>query len=131
MWRIVETGDFRVDADTFRVSVRNRHIRLTPKEFKLMLYLAKHPGCIVTHQKLVSVIWGATTGGERECLRVLIGQLRRKIETPGTPRYIVTEPWVGYRLEPTGTFLSPEFDPDQLPENPSANFGPNHSAMST
>lgn len=102
MWRIVEMGDFRVDVDTFRVAVRNRVIRLTPKEFKLLLYLAKHSGRIASHHKLVLAVWGTDTGEQRECLRVLIAQLRKKIEVADSPTYIVTEPWVGYRFEPAG-----------------------------
>ena len=106
MWRLVETGDFRVDADTYRVSVRNRQVRLTPREFKLVLYLAKHSSRIVSHQKLTAAIWGGHGEGERERLRVLIQQVRRKLETAGSPQYIVTEPWIGYRFEPRGDSLT-------------------------
>jgi two-component system, OmpR family, KDP operon response regulator KdpE len=102
MSRTVEIGDFRIDPDIFRVSVRNREVRLTPQEFKLLLYLAKHANCIVTHQKLVSAIWGTDPAGQPEHLRVLVGQVRKKIEKEGTPHYIVTEFWMGYRFEPAG-----------------------------
>lgn len=102
MWRIIEAGHFRIDVDTYRVAVRNQQVRLTPKEFKLLLYLAKHTGHIITHHKLVLAIWSEDTGGQRERLRVLIGQLRKKIERGEAPQYIVTEPWIGYRFEPAG-----------------------------
>jgi two-component system KDP operon response regulator KdpE len=114
MWRIIEVGDFRVDPYRFRASIRNRQIRLTPKEFKLLLYLARHASCIVTHQKLALAIWGANTNGQRERLRVLVRQLRKKIEILGAPQYIVTEPWIGYRFEPAGEVSSPELQEDQL-----------------
>ena len=110
MWRLIETGDFRIDAEALRVSVRNRNIHLTPKEFKLLLYLAKHPTHIATHHKLILAIWGIDTGVERERLRVLVQQLRKKIESLGAPQYIVTEHWVGYRFEPTG-----EAPPREMP----------------
>ncbi len=106
MWRLVEAGDFRVDADTFRVTVRSRQIRLTPKEFKFMLYLAKHPSRIVAHDKLALAIWGTSEKGARERLRVLVQQVREKIESAGSPTYIVTEPWIGYRFEPRGEMSS-------------------------
>ena len=102
MWRFVQAGDFRIDPETFWVSVGNRTVHLTPKEFRLLLYLAKRAARAVTHQRLIHAIWGATTGGERERLRVLVQQLRKKIEVPGGPRYLVTEPWIGYRFEPAG-----------------------------
>jgi two-component system KDP operon response regulator KdpE len=100
--KIIEIGDFRIDRDTFRASIRNRKVRLTLKEFKLLVYLAKHPSRIIGHQKLVSAIWAADAAGQPERLRVLVGQVRKKIEHKDTPHYIVTEPWIGYRFEPTG-----------------------------
>lgn len=102
MWRTIEVGEFRVDAGTFRVSVRNRQTRLTPKEFKLVFYLAKHAGRIVTHQKLALALWGENTPVQRERLRVLVGQVRKKLEGAGPTHYILTEPWIGYRFEPFG-----------------------------
>jgi two-component system KDP operon response regulator KdpE len=102
MWRLIETGDFRIDPEALRVSVRNRSVHLTPKEFKLLLHLAKRPTHIVTHHKLILAVWGIDTGLERERLRVLVQQLRKKIETLGAPQYIVTEYWMGYRFEPNG-----------------------------
>jgi two-component system, OmpR family, KDP operon response regulator KdpE len=100
--RIVTVGDFRIDSDLFRVFVKNREVRLTPKEFEFLLYLAKHAGRVVTHRTLLAAIWGPNSVEQPEHLRVLVGQIRKKIETEGAPRYIVTEPWVGYRFEPAG-----------------------------
>jgi two-component system KDP operon response regulator KdpE len=99
--RTITIGDFRIDADAFRVSVKNVDVRLTPKEFELLLYLARHAGRVVTHRALLLAIWGANSLEQPEHLRVLVGQLRKKIDT-GDARYIVTEPWVGYRFEPAG-----------------------------
>jgi two-component system, OmpR family, KDP operon response regulator KdpE len=102
MWRLIEAGDFRIDPEAYYVSVRNRRIHLTPKEFKLLLYLAKHSTRVVTHRKLILAIWGANGVGDRERLRVLVQQVRRKIEASAACQYIVTEPWIGYRFEPSG-----------------------------
>lgn len=99
--RTISIGDFKIDSDAFRVSVKNNEVRLTPKEFELLLYLARHAGRVVTHRTLLLTIWGANSLEQPEHLRVLVGQLRKKIDAE-TPRYIITEPWVGYRFEPTG-----------------------------
>jgi two-component system KDP operon response regulator KdpE len=106
MWRFIQAGDFRIDPEAFGVSVVGRTVHLTPKEFKLLLYLANRATRSVTHQRLINAIWGENTGGERERLRVLMQQLRKKIEVPGGPRYLVTEPWIGYRFEPRGEISS-------------------------
>jgi two-component system KDP operon response regulator KdpE len=100
--RKIEIGDFLIDADIFRVVLKNHEIRLTPKEFELLLFLARHAGRVVTHRALLFAIWGANSLEQPEHLRVLVGQLRKKIETEGAPHYIVTEPWVGYRFEASG-----------------------------
>jgi len=100
--KTISIGDFKIDADAFRVAVKDQEIRLTPKEFELLTYLARHAGRVVTHRTLLSAIWGPNSVEQPEHLRVLVGQLRKKIEDEDTPRYIVTEPWVGYRFEPTG-----------------------------
>ena len=100
---VIEEGHFRIDLDAHVVSVRNSEVKLTPKEFDLLVYLARNSHKVVTHRKLLSAVWGANSTEQPEYLRVFIGQLRKKIEThPGTASYIVTEPWVGYRFEPEG-----------------------------
>jgi two-component system KDP operon response regulator KdpE len=100
--RTITIGDFKIDGDAFRVSIKNVEVRLTPKEFELLLYLARHAGRVVTHRALLLAIWGANSVEQPEHLRVLVGQLRKKIDAADAPRYIVTEPWVGYRFEPAG-----------------------------
>src|SRR3954463_2284090 len=100
---VIEEGHFRIDLDAHVVSVRNSEVKLTPKEFDLLVYLARNSHKVVTHRKLLSAVWGANSAEQPEYLRVFIGQLRKKIEAhPGTASYILTEPWVGYRFEPEG-----------------------------
>ena len=101
--RTIAIGDFKIDADAFRVSVKNIDVRLTPKEFELLLYLARHASRVVTHRALLLAIWGPNSVEQPEHLRVLVAQLRKKIDSTDTPRYIIMEPWVGYRFEPAGT----------------------------
>ena len=96
-----ETGDFRVDPEAHKASVKGREIHLTPKEFELLVYLVQHPGVVLTHHKLLGAIWGGNYTEQTEYLRVFIGQLRKKIEAdPANPKYILTEPWIGYRFQP-------------------------------
>lgn len=96
---IIEVGDFQVKLDERRVTVRNKELRLTPKEYDLMAYFLSHPGKVLTHRVLLGAVWGGNSTEQTEYLRVFIGQLRKKIETdPANPRYILTEPWVGYRF---------------------------------
>jgi two-component system KDP operon response regulator KdpE len=98
---VVKIGDFRIDVPAHSVQVRNREVRLTPKEFDLLLYLARHPNRVVTHRALLSNVWGEGSVEQPEYLRVFVGHLRRKIEPDeGSLRYILTEPWIGYRFEP-------------------------------
>ncbi len=98
---VMDAGDFRLDVETRKVTVREREIHLTPKEFDLLTHLMRHSGKVLTHRKLLTAIWGANYGEQTEYLRVFIGQLRKKIEDdPSTPRYILTEPWIGYRFDP-------------------------------
>jgi two-component system KDP operon response regulator KdpE len=100
---VIQDGDFRVDLDAHAVFVRDREIRLTPKEFDLLVYFARNPHKVITHRKLLSSVWGANSTEQPEYLRVFVGQLRKKIETDEPSRsYILTEPWVGYRFEPEG-----------------------------
>jgi two-component system KDP operon response regulator KdpE len=98
---VIEIGEFRIDIPGRRVEVNNREIRLTPKEFEVLVYLARHPGKVLTHRTLLAAVWGPNSVDQPEYLRVCIGHLRKKLEPDeSTPRYIVTEPWVGYRFEP-------------------------------
>src|ERR1700690_4072016 len=98
---LIEMGDFRIDLAAHKVGVRRREVHLTPKEFDLLVYLASHPGKVLTHRALLSAIWGGQSTEQVEYLRVFVGQLRKKLEPEASsPRYIVTEPWVGYRFEP-------------------------------
>lgn len=93
--------DLSVDFETRRVSARGREIHLTPKEFELLRQLVANQGKPLTHRRLLQAVWGPDYGDEPEYLRVTINQLRKKIERdPAHPRFILTEPWVGYRFEP-------------------------------
>jgi two-component system KDP operon response regulator KdpE len=98
---LIEIGDFRIDLAAHKVTVHGREVHLTPKEFDLLVYLVRHSGKVVTHRALLSAIWGGQSTEQVEYLRVFVGQLRKKLEPEASsPRYIVTEPWVGYRFEP-------------------------------
>lgn len=98
-----EAGDFRVDLETRRVHARGAEVRLTPKEFDLFVYMARHPNRVLMHRTLLEAVWGEASQEQPEYLRVFMGQLRKKLEPdPSTPRYLVTEPWVGYRFNPNG-----------------------------
>ncbi len=96
----LEIGDFRVDSQKHRVEVRGQEVRLSPKEFDLLLYMAQRPGRVLTHRILLTAIWGPHAAEQPESLRVLVAQLRKKIEPGPEPQYIVNEPWVGYRFQP-------------------------------
>jgi two-component system KDP operon response regulator KdpE len=98
---IIETGDFCINSETRSVSMRGQKIRLTPKEYELLVYLIRHSGKVHTHRVLLSVVWGKDYMEQPEYLRVFIGRLRKKIEPDqANPRYILTEPWIGYRFNP-------------------------------
>jgi len=98
---LIEIGDFRIDIPTRTVAVRRQETRLTPKEFDLLVYLAKHPGRVITQRALLGAVWGPNSVEQPEYLRVFIGHLRKKLEIDEhSPHYIITEPWVGYRFEP-------------------------------
>jgi two-component system KDP operon response regulator KdpE len=98
---VLDSGDFRLDVETRKVIVLGKEIHLTPKEFELLAHLMRHSGKVLTHRKLLTAIWGANYSEQTEYLRVFIGQLRKKIEPdPASPRYILTEPWIGYRFDP-------------------------------
>jgi two-component system, OmpR family, KDP operon response regulator KdpE len=98
---VIDIGDFHIDTAAHKVMVRQHEVRLTPKEFDLLVYLARRPGKVVNHRTLLAAIWGGQSTEQVEYLRVFVGQLRKKLEPEASsPRYIVTEPWVGYRFEP-------------------------------
>ena len=97
--RIIVKGDLAIDRDRRRVVRGDVEIRLTPKEFELLVFLAQHSGRVVTHRTILKAIWGPHSVDQPEHLRVLVGALRKKIEPdPSRPQYILTEPWVGYRF---------------------------------
>ena len=92
-------GNAAVDFDTRQVTFRGGHTRLTPKEFDLLRYLVAHANKVLTHRELLQAVWGPDRGESVDSLRVVINQLRKKIEAkPSCPEWILTEPWVGYRL---------------------------------
>jgi len=92
-------GDLVIDRERFRVLRDGEELRLTPKEFELLSFLAQHPGRVLTHRTILKAVWGPYLMDQPEHLRVLVGSLRKKIEpNPSTPKYILTEPWVGYRF---------------------------------
>jgi two-component system KDP operon response regulator KdpE len=92
-------GELTIDRERFRVLRNGEEVRLTPKEFELLTFLAQHPGRVLTHRVILKAIWGPHAADQPEHLRVLVGSLRKKIEsTPSSPKYILTEPWVGYRF---------------------------------
>jgi len=86
-----------IDFQSRKVIVQDKEVRLTPKEFDLLRYLVSHPNKAIPHRELLQAVWGPDYGEQVEYLRVFVKQLRRKIEPqPDKPRYILTEPWVGY-----------------------------------
>lgn len=100
---LIEVGHFRIDTESHSVHLKGHEIRLTPKEFEVLCYLARHPDKVVTHRALIGAVWGDTSIGQNEYLRVFIGQLRKKLEPEDiSAKYITTEPWVGYRFNPEG-----------------------------
>ena len=100
-YSVLDVGDFHLDFASRDVSVNGKDIHLTPKEFELLAHLIRNAGKVLTHRKLLTAIWGGNFAEQTEYLRVFIGQLRKKIEPdPANPRYILTEPWIGYRFDP-------------------------------
>jgi two-component system, OmpR family, KDP operon response regulator KdpE len=97
--QVIRFEDVEINFNLRRVVVGSRETRLTPKEFDLLQYMAAHPNVPISHTKLLQSVWGPDYGNEVEYLRVFINQLRKKIEkNPSNPKYLITEPWVGYRL---------------------------------
>ena len=104
---VLAAGDFHIDLETRKVLVTDhqddrestREVHLTPKEFDLLVYFVKHSGKVLTHRTLLAAIWGGNYVEQNEYLRVFVGNLRKKLEPdPARPRYILTEPWIGYRF---------------------------------
>jgi two-component system, OmpR family, KDP operon response regulator KdpE len=92
-------GGLVIDRERFRVLRDGDELRLTPKEFELLTYLAQRAGRVLTHRAILKAIWGPNAVDQPEHLRVLVGALRKKVEAnPSSPKYILTEPWVGYRF---------------------------------
>jgi len=96
--------DLTIDFESRLVNVRGRAVHLTPKEYDVLKYLVGNQGKPLTHRRLLQAVWGPDYGNETENLRVVINQLRKKIEAdPARPKYILTEPWVGYRFQAPST----------------------------
>lgn len=101
---IIESGDFTIDIAAHRAVLGDKKLKLTPKEFDLLVCLLRHPGRVLTHAFLLRNVWGSYYTEQPEALRVLVGSLRKKIEPDSSnPKYLQTEPWVGYRFDPSDT----------------------------
>jgi len=99
--QMLEVGDFRIDLEAHTITQIGKEVHLTPKEFDLMVHLVRNAGKVLTHRALLGAVWGGDYTEQNEYLRVFIGQLRKKIEPDlSEPRYILTEPWIGYRFNP-------------------------------
>jgi two-component system, OmpR family, KDP operon response regulator KdpE len=93
--------DLKIDFEARQVAVGDRDVHLTPKEYDVLKHLVANQGKPLTHRRLLQAVWGPDYGEETESLRVVINQLRKKLEAdPARPKYILTEPWVGYRFQP-------------------------------
>ncbi len=98
---VVTTDEFTIDLVAKKVRRRERSVRLTPTEWHLLEILITHPGRLITQSRLLTEVWGPTYGENTNYLRVYMAQLRRKLEAdPSHPRYLITEPGMGYRFEP-------------------------------
>lgn len=99
---VIAAGDFKIDLITYKISVRGAEIHLTPKELELLIFLLKNHSKVLTHRTILISVWGANAAEQTEYLRVFLGNLRKKIEiNSAKPQYILTEPWVGYRFNPS------------------------------
>ena len=98
----LEAGDFVIDVRAHTMTVQGKPVHLTPKEFDLLLHLARNSGKVMTHRALLTAVWGAQSAHQPEYLRVFVGQLRKKLEGETGRQYIQTEPRVGYRFVPEG-----------------------------
>lgn len=101
---VLQVGDFQIDQAARNVMVRGQEVHLTPKEFDLLIYFIKHSGKVLTHHTLLAAVWGGNYVEQDQYLRVFVGNLRKKLESEDlNKRYLITEPWVGYRFNPHGT----------------------------
>jgi two-component system, OmpR family, KDP operon response regulator KdpE len=97
----IEVGDFKIDPQQRLVEVSGKPVHLTPKEFDLIQFFVANRGKVLTHRAILSAVWGTGSAEQPEYLRVFIGNLRKKLEPdPRSPRYLKTEPWIGYRFDP-------------------------------
>jgi len=97
---IIQVAEVTVDSLRRIVRVGDREVRLTPKEFEVLKYLVSNAGKVVAHRILLKAVWGWQSSEQTEYLRVIVNQLRKKIEPdPEKPQYILTEPWIGYRFK--------------------------------
>jgi len=99
---VIARGDFVIDPTFYSAKVLGSSLRLTPKEFDLLLHLTRNAGRMTTHRSLLIAVWGQESACQQEYLRVFIGQLRKKLAAISGKCYIETEPWIGYRLVPEG-----------------------------
>ena len=98
---VIQAGIFKIDVSAHQAFLGDDLLRLTPKEFDLLVCLAGHSDRVLTHNFILQRVWGGYYTEQHEALRVLVGSLRKKIEPdPSNPRYLITEPWIGYRFAP-------------------------------
>jgi two-component system KDP operon response regulator KdpE len=97
----LEIGAFRIDFDRRRTYVHEQEVKLTPKAFDLLVYFARHPNRVIERSCLLKAVWCEDAADHPEYLRAYIGQIRKRIEPePSSPRFLLTESWVGYRFNP-------------------------------
>jgi two-component system KDP operon response regulator KdpE len=97
---VIQAGDLEINPAARTVTVGGRNVRMTPKEFDLLHYLALNANVTIAHTKLLQAVWGPDYGNEVEYLRTFINQVRKKIERdPAHPEHVITEPWVGYKFQ--------------------------------
>jgi two-component system KDP operon response regulator KdpE len=100
---VLRVGDLEIDNVRHQVSRADEEVKLTPKEFELLSFLARHVGKVLTHKQILTAVWGPAHAEDTQYLRVYIGHLRQKVEqNPDDPRIITTEPGIGYRIAETG-----------------------------
>jgi two-component system, OmpR family, KDP operon response regulator KdpE len=101
--------DLSINFEAREIIARGKIVHLTPKEYDVLKYLVANQGKPLAHRRLLQAVWGPDYGDETENLRVVINQLRKKIEVnPSRPKYILTEPWIGYRFQPSSSAAAKE-----------------------